>query len=82
MSDRKQYTVDEYGSLGACVIAERDDLRAENERLKDELAQWQKWGMSEIAIRNPNVASYMEHWEERATRAEAALEVIVILANR
>lgn len=36
-----------------------------------ELAQWTTWGTIEIAIRNPNVSSYMDHWEKRATEAEA-----------
>ena len=29
------------------------------------------WGMVELSVRNPNVQSYMDHWEERATKAEA-----------
>jgi hypothetical protein len=31
---------------------------------------WKTWGVVEIAIRNPNVASYMAEWEKRATEAE------------
>lgn len=41
-----------------------------------EIEQWKKWGIIEIAIRNPNVASYMKHWEDRAIRAERLLEKI------
>lgn len=39
--------------------------------LRRRLDEWTKWGTIEVAIRNPNVASYMKHWEERAERAEA-----------
>ena len=38
--------------------------------------QWQTWGIVEIAIRNVNVKSYMDEWEGRALRAEAALRDI------
>ena len=40
-------------------------------RAEAALGQWKTWGIVEVAIRNPNVASYMEHWEGRATKAEA-----------
>jgi hypothetical protein len=36
-------------------------------------AQRRTWGVIEIAVRNPNVSSYMEHWEGRALKAEAEL---------
>jgi len=45
-------------------IAEQDEREA----------QWKTWGIAEIAIRNPNVHSYIEHWEGRVTKAEAQLE--------
>lgn len=35
---------------------------------------WKKCGIVELAVRNPNVASYIEHWEGRTQAAEAALE--------
>lgn len=42
---KKKYTVEEYGSLGACIVAERDDLRAENAEMRkdivDMLASWE-----------------------------------------
>ena len=28
------------------------------------------WGIVELSVRNPNVQSYMSHWEGRATKAE------------
>ena len=43
------------------------------ERIKElerEIEQWKTWGIVEIAVRNPNVASYVEHWEKRAIKAE------------
>jgi tRNA C32,U32 (ribose-2'-O)-methylase TrmJ len=33
-----------------------------------------KSGIIEVAVRNPNVMSYMEHWEGRAEKAEAEVE--------
>jgi hypothetical protein len=39
-------------------------------RAREEIEQWKTWGIIEIAVRNPNVASYMDHWEGRALRAE------------
>jgi phosphoglycolate phosphatase-like HAD superfamily hydrolase len=44
--------------------------------LMAEIEQWKTWGIIEIAVRNPNVASYMEHWEGRATKAEALVESV------
>lgn len=41
--------------------------------LKADLGQWRSWGIIEVAIRNPNVQSYMDHWEGRALKAEAEL---------
>lgn len=53
---------------GAQVFARRycDDLNF----IRDE---WHTWGIVEIAIRNPNVASYIAEWEDRALVAERAL---------
>lgn len=42
--------------------------------MRGELEQWTKWGMIEVAIRNPNVNSWMNHWEDRALKAESALK--------
>jgi hypothetical protein len=41
--------------------------------LSAELAQWKTWGVVEVAVRNPSVAEYMKHWEERTEKAESAL---------
>lgn len=35
--------------------------------------QWRTWGIVEIAARNPSVMEYMDHWENRTLKAEAAL---------
>ena len=51
--------------------AEIDALRAQLDEARAELARWATWGTIEVAIRNPNVASYIEHWEKRALSAEA-----------
>lgn len=42
-------------------------------RAREEIEQWKTWGVVEIAVRNPNVASYVKEWEERATTAEHIL---------
>ena len=44
--------------------------------LEAELNQWKTWGIIEIAVRNPSVANYMEHWEGRAIKAEQALAAL------
>lgn len=41
-----------------------------------ELNMLTKSGIIEVAIRNPSVAEYMEHWEARAEKAEAQLEAL------
>lgn len=58
------------------IIALRDDndaLKAQLTEAQAQIEQWKTWGVIEIAVRNPNVASYMEEWEERATKAEDRL---------
>jgi len=49
------------------MIDGRDAEIAELKRLLDTA------GVVEIGARNPNVASYCDHWERRAEKAEAAL---------
>lgn len=56
------------------VEEERDQREAECER-------WATWGTIEVAIRNPNVASYIEHWEKRALSAEAEREACAKVAE-
>lgn len=50
-----------------------ETARQQREQLL-ELHQWSTWGMIEIAVRNPNVASYMNEWEGRVKKAEADLK--------
>lgn len=52
-------------------------------RAEAELHQWSTWGVIEIALRNPNVSSYMKEWEERATtvRREALEEACKIVCS-
>lgn len=40
----------------------------------EELHLMKTAGIAEIASRNPNVADWIQHWEERALKAEAAVE--------
>lgn len=49
---------------------------AEIARLTEQLAQWKSWGIVEIAVRNQNVADYVEHWEGRTTKAEEQLAAV------
>jgi hypothetical protein len=32
--------------------------------------QWREWGVVEVAVRNPQVADYCQHWEGRTEAAE------------
>jgi|ERR1700677_594825 len=66
-----------------CLFGEADTARTaweicieQQKRAEDaekEIEQWKTWGMVEVAVRNPNVHSYMEHWEGRALKAENEL---------
>lgn len=56
-----------YAALGK----ENAYVNARAERAEAELEQWTKWGIVEIAVRNPSVSEYIRHWEGRAERAEA-----------
>ena len=58
------------------TIDQRDALRAQLDEARAELTRWSAWGTIEVAIRNPNVASYMEHWEQRALSAEAERDAL------
>ena len=53
------------------------ELVALVERLSDEQERWKTWGIIEIAVRNPNVSSYVEHWESRTLKAEAQVRELV-----
>jgi hypothetical protein len=60
---------------GSMEVVFASDYERDIKALKAELKNWETWGIVEIATRNPNVAEYCKHWEERATKAEAtALE--------
>jgi hypothetical protein len=56
------------------IMQEQLDLiEAQRKRIAEleaELKQWYCWGVVEIAVRNPNVSSYCEHWESRTIKAE------------
>jgi hypothetical protein len=56
------------------AYASEDITKAINQ-LIEELHLMKTSGMIEVAIRNPNVLEYMQHWEGRAIKAELALEV-------
>ena len=60
----------------AALQSEIDALRAQLDEARAELTRWATWGTIEVAIRNPNVASYIEHWEKRALSAEAERDAL------
>ena len=47
---------------------------AKLEACQAELRDWRTWGVIEVAVRNPNVAEYMRHWEQRTESAERRVE--------
>jgi len=64
------------------------DLLAHIDGLDEELVVFSAAGVAEIAARNPSVLDYMQHWEGRATAAEAeaarlrgALELVMPMAR-
>lgn len=59
--------------LSACANAEP---LSRLEQLERENANFRTWGIIEVAIRNPNVAEYMAHWEARTQKAEAENEAL------
>ena len=56
---------------GVVLASDFDALARQLEEARAELTRWATWGTIEVAIRNPNVASYIEHLEKRALSAEA-----------
>lgn len=44
--------------------------------LRAELHLMKTAGIIEVAVRNPSVSEYMDHWEGRATAAEAAIAAL------
>lgn len=50
---------------------EIEALRQRIEELERENRDFRTWGVIELAIRNPNVTSYIAEWEGRALAAEA-----------
>jgi hypothetical protein len=54
-------------------IAVAAEPKTELESLREEVAFLKSCGIIEVAVRNPSVAEYMKHWEERAEKAEAEL---------
>jgi hypothetical protein len=50
--------------------------KTEEQRTRDELHLMKTAGIIEVAVRNPSVAEYMEHWEGRATKAEAEEQML------
>lgn len=54
----------------------RTPEQVEIDRLRSELDHFTKSGIIEIAVRNPNVSSWMVEWENRALKAEATITAL------
>lgn len=67
--DRLQALVDSADEPNGSLMwtSDHDKILARQEE------QWKTWGIIEVAVLNPNVASYMEHWENRSVKAEAQI---------
>ena len=50
--------------------------KTEVEKLREELHLMKTAGIIEVAVRNPSVAEYMDHWEGRAEAAEAEVRTL------
>lgn len=73
---QREMTLDEWCATlpeGHRARLELTRLRTALAEVERENAQWRTWGIVEVAIRNPSVADYMNHWEARAEKAETAL---------
>ncbi len=55
------------------AASELDTARAEIERLRHDNEMLTTGGIIEVAVRNPSVADYMNHWEGRVEVAESIL---------
>ena len=75
LADWHEEMADAWKSANQLTRAEMQDRhRAAAKTCREadwENSNWKRWGVIEIAIRNPNVSSSMRHWEERAEKAEA-----------
>jgi len=49
-------------------------LNEENEQLQTKIKEFERMSVCELGAVNPNVMSYMRHWESRATEAEARVK--------
>lgn len=53
--------------------SEAKRLREERDEVSEELHLMKTAGIIEVAVRNPSVMEYMQHWEGRAEKAEEEL---------
>jgi len=70
MSDQIKRLKRKHASDALGYINEINRLDSSVAHLERELAAFQTAGIVEIAVRNVNVAHYMNHWEGRAEKAE------------
>lgn len=56
------------------AASDKTKLERAMDTLRGEIDMLTKGGIIEVAVRNPSVVEYMNHWEGRALKAEAALD--------
>lgn len=66
------HTKKDLAEWGLSLEAENQALRERAEAAEAELHTMKTAGIIEVAVRNPSVMEYMQHWEGRAERAERA----------
>ena len=58
----------------SALEAKAEPAKTREQKLEEELAQWRKWGVIEIMIRNPNVDSFVKETEAEIARLRALAE--------
>jgi hypothetical protein len=76
-ADRLQALVSSADEPNGSMVWESDHKKI----LEQQEDQWKTWGIIEVSVRNPNVASYMKQWENRAVKAEAQIGRFIKLLN-
>lgn len=57
-------------------------IELDNAVMKARIETLTRSGIIEVALQNPNVMSYMEHWESRSGKAESLVEELASLLRQ
>lgn len=71
-----QEEVAQLRNLLAAQIAGRNEAETQLGEQREKLRQFETWGVIEVAIRNPNVASYCREWEGRVLKLEREVDAL------